>query len=1086
MTDLEPNTSYQYRAFGQIYGYGKEYGNWVTITTKDEADYLPEVITYDAENIDTNSVMLRGKLISTGEAAVSTEYGFVFNYSSNNSTTFKAGTSTSAKTFEYELTGIDDDHTYTYTSYAKNEYGTVYGEEVSFTTKELERVQLAAPQMANTSITTSAGEPVTISWTAVPNATEYNVYIWDGLGNEVSRSIEQSALTYSYTFESAGTYYVQVYALNSASEVYTDSGPGEATITVNTTVVGEILLGDVNSDGVVTNKDRFILNRYLAGMAGYTLDMINFKAADIDKDLALTDQDCTILIRHLANWTGYENLNRLSSVITGNPGTGSETCPPHTAVGGQTVYSHHVYDELPDNNLEHQVSSIVWDCVCGVCGESFAYEETEGYEGYPLPQKEKHTYDQHGICTVCMHRCAHNYVATDSVVKNTGKWENRGDGTHVRTSVMYVFKCSDCGAETRKYVNEPETPLPHTTRYDDHTLSVIQLDTSNINYYLKHQVKVDRWSYCSARNQGCDYNIHVGEVSLLQNHNFVDGLCACGFSEDQTPLMAKDTTGETFYIKWDHDSVKEFVTEENIKIYTSGSGKYFGIAFYDKNGNGVSGSSSSGKFQFTLISNSSEYVDGNRVYKDFSHKQLNSGKNYIAMQQDNYTFHCNESGRFAIKVTVDGKGCGAIPVEVVKTDSNLISGSSLYEEGDYGYSKVVAAPANILSLSNGAEKRLWFDLNTPLGELKLIENMPTYEFEFIDEEKNTLQGFWQLVYLSGVRNRVNTLVDLPANIMKLTAPNGAVLIDQMKENDDNRQMARRVATFLEEVDYNSLTERVPDMSVATLESLSYSSFGLTQLADFLMKLDYDDEIFEGDVYKNVRGLLLYYKNNGFKNFDTMVDIGKSDVISCTLSVLFAELEAVSKQLKANIVLKEIENGILDLDGVSEDMKNAIIEVLKDDSNVFDETVANATDALNGVRASIALGLCPPAEAIHWTLSVGSSLLGYESFEDALKDLLEQNEKYDQAKAKLQTALVAYKNGNGTYSQVSVAMNEYKLITADCIYLYEALRTAEASSPIKLLCTEEQSYIDAAESTTRYSNEKLLKYIEYLKTGALKP
>lgn len=308
LTDLEPNTSYQYRAFGQIYGYGKEYGNWVTITTKDEADYLPEVMTYDAEDIATNSVTLCGKLLSTGEATVSTEYGFVFNYSSNNSTTFKVGTSTSAKTFEYELTGIDDDHTYTYKSYAKNEYGTVYGEEVSFTTKELDRVQLAAPQLENTSITTSAGEPVTISWTAVPNATEYNVYIWDGLGAEVSRSIEQSALTYSYTFESVGTYYVQVYALNSASEVYTDSEPGEVTITVQTSVVDEVLLGDVNSDGAVTNKDRFILNRYLAGMDGYTLDMINFEATDINGDSDIDWNDLEILSKHLAHYPEYSSL----------------------------------------------------------------------------------------------------------------------------------------------------------------------------------------------------------------------------------------------------------------------------------------------------------------------------------------------------------------------------------------------------------------------------------------------------------------------------------------------------------------------------------------------------------------------------------------------------------------------------------------------------------------------------------------------------------------------------------------------------------------------------------------------------------
>ena len=64
------------------------------------------------------------------------------------------------------------------------------------------------------------------------NATVYNVYIWDGYGNEVTRSIEQSALKYEYIFETAGTYYVQVYALNLVSENYTSSEPGKATIIV--------------------------------------------------------------------------------------------------------------------------------------------------------------------------------------------------------------------------------------------------------------------------------------------------------------------------------------------------------------------------------------------------------------------------------------------------------------------------------------------------------------------------------------------------------------------------------------------------------------------------------------------------------------------------------------------------------------------------------------------------------------------------------------------------------------------------------------------------------------------------------------
>jgi len=72
--------------------------------------------------------------------------------------------------------------------------------------------------------------------------------------------------------------------------------------------VMDVLIGDVNGDRKVNVQDRLILTRYLAGMIGYTADMINMKAADVNCDGRVNAQDRMILTRYLAQWTAYPEL----------------------------------------------------------------------------------------------------------------------------------------------------------------------------------------------------------------------------------------------------------------------------------------------------------------------------------------------------------------------------------------------------------------------------------------------------------------------------------------------------------------------------------------------------------------------------------------------------------------------------------------------------------------------------------------------------------------------------------------------------------------------------------------------------------
>ena len=67
-----------------------------------------------------------------------------------------------------------------------------------------------------------------------------------------------------------------------------------------------VVIGDVNGDGVVNAKDRMLLTRYLAKWSGY--ENIDMTAADVNNDGQVNAKDRMILTRHIAKWQGYETL----------------------------------------------------------------------------------------------------------------------------------------------------------------------------------------------------------------------------------------------------------------------------------------------------------------------------------------------------------------------------------------------------------------------------------------------------------------------------------------------------------------------------------------------------------------------------------------------------------------------------------------------------------------------------------------------------------------------------------------------------------------------------------------------------------
>jgi hypothetical protein len=72
-------------------------------------------------------------------------------------------------------------------------------------------------------------------------------------------------------------------------------------VRVNVTVESDILYGDVNGDGQVTNADLTTLKRYFAGVAGTVINELN---SDVNADGEITNSDLIILKRYFAGVTG--------------------------------------------------------------------------------------------------------------------------------------------------------------------------------------------------------------------------------------------------------------------------------------------------------------------------------------------------------------------------------------------------------------------------------------------------------------------------------------------------------------------------------------------------------------------------------------------------------------------------------------------------------------------------------------------------------------------------------------------------------------------------------------------------------------
>ncbi len=223
----------------------------------------------------------------------------------------------------------------------------------------------------------------------------------------------------------------------------------------------QLILGDVNGDGEVTNLDRFILNRYLAKLPGYDDSKINKETADINGDRKVAAEDAKLLANHLAGMKGYENLyeHRISGELRPTV-TGVQTT--YYVKKGETLTVPFTIKALNSGKVERMTLQH------NVRGSSFApisYDcNTESYSGsFTISGHPLNTVGTHEFIIYCR---ASNYKVTDNTVAvfyvvvtedvcyhptYTDTYVSTGYSCHIKTlnthDYYHNYKrvCSTCG-----------------------------------------------------------------------------------------------------------------------------------------------------------------------------------------------------------------------------------------------------------------------------------------------------------------------------------------------------------------------------------------------------------------------------------------------------------------------------------------------------------------------------------------------------------------------------------------------------------------------------------------------------------------
>lgn len=277
ITGLTQGTAYHVRAYATN-SIGTSYGPDITFTTLT----TPTVSATATVTSITGTTATSGGTISADGGASVTVRGLVWG-TSTGSSTYSLTTGTGTGTYTSSLTGLTPATTYYVRAFATNSIGTVYGQEVSFSTPSLPILTASAITIGNNSTGVSA--TLTSELTSDGGATTTRGFIY-GIGSYsfTSTATGTGVGTYSATITSltaGSTYQVKTFATNSAGTVYGTSPtsfttPNYATLAATysaTNITGTTAEsgGSITADGGATVTARGLVWGTSSGSATYSV-----------------------------------------------------------------------------------------------------------------------------------------------------------------------------------------------------------------------------------------------------------------------------------------------------------------------------------------------------------------------------------------------------------------------------------------------------------------------------------------------------------------------------------------------------------------------------------------------------------------------------------------------------------------------------------------------------------------------------------------------------------------------------------------------------------------------------------------------
>jgi uncharacterized protein (TIGR02145 family) len=221
ITGLTPCTVYYVRAYATNSS-GTVYGNEISFTT---STVLPTINTTVISAITSSTASTGGTITGNCTAGV-TARGVCWSTTAHPTVALATKTSngTAGGSYTSSITGLTPCTVYYVRAYATNSAGTVYGNEIAFTTSTVLPTIATTSISAVTSSTASSGGSVTGSCTAGVTA---RGVCWSTSVNPTTANSKTTNGTGGGTYPSnitgltrATTYYVRAYATNSAGTVY--------------------------------------------------------------------------------------------------------------------------------------------------------------------------------------------------------------------------------------------------------------------------------------------------------------------------------------------------------------------------------------------------------------------------------------------------------------------------------------------------------------------------------------------------------------------------------------------------------------------------------------------------------------------------------------------------------------------------------------------------------------------------------------------------------------------------------------------------------------------------------------------------